>query len=126
LFREVFTMFTLPAGSKPFLLGACAGALLMLWAGFDGMGWKTASNAASLGKRQADEAVVSALASICDANFRKAANLPARLAALEKVDRYSRGETVWKAGWATLPGATEPNQEVGRACAELIIPPGKS
>ena len=119
-------MFALPAGWKPFALGAFAGALLLLWAGFDGLGWKTAGNAERLGKRQADAAVVSVLASICDANFRKAANLPARLAALEKVEPYSRGETVWKAGWATLPGATEPNQEVGRACAELIIPPGKS
>jgi hypothetical protein len=119
-------MFALPAGSKPFALGAAAGALLMLWAGFDGLGWQTAGNTERLSKRQADAAVVSALASICDANFKKAANFPARLAALEKVDRYSRGETVWKAGWATVPGATEPNQEVGRACAELIIPPGKS
>jgi hypothetical protein len=119
-------MFALPAGWKPFTLGAFAGALLLLWAGFDGLGWKTASNAERISKRQADAAVVSALASICDANFRKAANLPARLAALEKVDRYSRGETVWKAGWATLPGSAEPNREVGSACAELLIPPGKS
>jgi hypothetical protein len=119
-------MFALPAGWKPFTLGAFAGALLLLWAGFDGLGWKTAGNAERMGKRQADAAVVSALASICDANFRKAANLPARLAALEKVDRYTRGETVWKAGWATLPGSSEPNHEVGSACAELLIPPGKS
>jgi hypothetical protein len=126
MFREVFTMFALPAGWKPFSLGALAGALLILWAGFDGLGWKTAGNSERLGKRQADAAVVSALATICDANFRKAANLSSRLTALEKVDRYQRGETVWKAGWATLPGSAEPNQEVGRACAELLIPPGKS
>jgi hypothetical protein len=44
---------------------------------------------------------------------------------LEKTDRYSRGEIIWKAGWATMPGAAEPNQDVGRACAELLIPEKK-
>jgi predicted phage gp36 major capsid-like protein len=119
-------MFTPPAGWKPFALGALAGAVAITWAGFDTFGWKTAGTAENLGKRQADAAVVSALASICNARFRSEANFASRLAALEKVERYSRGEMVWKAGWATMPGSSEPNQDVGRACAELLIPAGKS
>lgn len=115
-------MFALPAGWKPFSLGALAGAIAITWTGFDALGWKTSAAAESLGKRQADMAVVSALASICDARFRKEANFSARLAVLEKTERYSRGEVIWKAGWATMPGNDEPNQEVGRACAELLIP----
>lgn len=118
-------MFALPAGWKPFSLGALIGAVVITWTGFDALGWKTAGAAETLGKRQADTAVVSALASICDAQFRKDANFPVRLAALEKIDRYSRGEIIWKGGWATMPGNTEPNQEVGRACAELLIPEKK-
>lgn len=118
-------MFALPAGWKPFSLGALAGAVAITWTGFDALGWKTAGASAALGKRQADMAVVSALASICEARFRKEADFPARLAALEKTERYSRGEVIWKAGWATMPGSAEPNQDVGRACAELLIPEKK-
>ena len=118
-------MFALPAGWKPFTLGALVGAVVITWTGFDALGWKTASAAQTLGKRQADTAVISALAAICDARFRKEADFSARLAALEKTDRYSRGEIIWKAGWATVPGTSEPNQDVGRACAELLIPEKK-
>ena len=119
-------MAALPAGWKPFSLGALVGAIIITWTGFDALGWKTASAVETLGKRQADTAVVSALATICDARFRAEADFSVRLAALEKVERYSRGEAVWKAGWATMPGSKEPNQEVGRACAELLLPEKKS
>jgi hypothetical protein len=115
-------MFALPAGSKPFALGACAGALLMLWAGFDGLGWQTAGNAERLGKRQADAAVVSALASICRDRFSQAAGFPARLATLEKVEKYSRGEAIVKGGWATMLGSKDPQEGVGDACANLLLP----
>lgn len=115
-------MPALPAGWKPFSLGALIGAVVITWTGFDALGWRTASTSEAIGKRQSDAAVVSALAAICNARFRAQADFPAQLAALEKVERYSRGESVWKAGFATMPGDKEPNQEVGRACAELLIP----
>jgi hypothetical protein len=118
-------MSALPIGWKPFSLGALAGAVAIVWAGFDALGWKTAGAAQTLGKRQADAAVVSAMATICEARFRSGANFAGRLAALEKAAPYTRGEAVWKAGWATMPGSSEPNQDVGRACAELLFPAGK-
>ncbi|HET7672585.1 MAG TPA: hypothetical protein VFK84_19405 [Burkholderiales bacterium] len=115
-------MVTIPAGWKPFSLGALAGAIIITWTGFDALGWKTASAAETLAKRRADVAVVSAMASVCDAKFRQAANFPARLATLQKADRYARGDLVQKAGFATMPGSAEPNHEIGQACAELLIP----
>jgi hypothetical protein len=118
-------MFALPAGWKPFSLGALAGAVIIAWTGFDALGWKTAGTSEMLGKRQADAAVVSAMASICAAQFRKQADFSSRVAALEKVDRYSRGEIIWKGGWATMPGKTAPAQDVGQACAELLTPEKK-
>ena len=118
-------MFTPPAGWKPFSLGALAGAVAITWTGFDALGWKTASATEMLGKRQADTAVVAALAPICAAQFRKDARFPAHLAALDKVERYSRGEVVSKGGWATMPGQTEPSQDIGHACAELLLPEKK-
>jgi hypothetical protein len=119
-------MVALPAGWKPFSLGALVGAVVITWTGFDALGWKTSSAADALIKRQSDAAVVSALATICDARFRAQTDFAVRLAALEKVERYSRGEIVWKAGFATMPGSKEPNEEVGRACAELLLPEKKS
>jgi hypothetical protein len=115
-------MITLPANWKPFSLGALAGAIVITWTGFDALGWKTASTSDSLGQRRADAAVVSAMAKICDAQYRKQANFKANLATLEKADRYSRGDLVSKAGFATMPGMSEPNRDVGQACAELLIP----
>ncbi|MGQ0655564.1 MAG: hypothetical protein ACT4P4_25445, partial [Betaproteobacteria bacterium] len=94
--------------------------------GFDALGWKTASSSETLGKRQADAAVIRALASICDARFRSESNFAVRLAALEKAERYSRGDVVTKDGWATMPGSKEPNREVGQACADMLIPVPKS
>ncbi|MGQ0655356.1 MAG: hypothetical protein ACT4P4_24360, partial [Betaproteobacteria bacterium] len=67
-------MFALPSGWKPFSLGVLAGAVVITWTGFDALGWKTASSSETLGKRQADAAVIRALASICDARFRSESN----------------------------------------------------
>jgi hypothetical protein len=115
-------MIKLPAGWKPFALGALAGAIIITWTGFDALGWKTAGTVDTLSKRRADAAVVSAMATVCETRFRKEANFPARIAALQKAERYSRGDLVQKTGWATMPGSSEPSHEVGQACAELLIP----
>ena len=71
---------------------------------------------------KAEAAVVSAYASICRAQFSTGADFSARLAALAKVDRYSRGELVAKGGWATMSGAKEPQYGVAQECAELLVP----
>lgn len=112
----------MPAGTKPFCLGALAGAALIGWVGFDALGWKLSSAVDALAKRQADTAVVAALASICSERFKNGSDFSVRLAALEKTDRYSRGGVLEKGGWATMPGSKEPRQGVGQACADLLIP----
>ena len=114
--------FKLPANTQPFLLGALAGAVLSVWVGFDAMGWKTRSAAETLANRQSESAVVSAFASVCRDRFTQAAGFPARLAALEKIEKYSRGESIAKGGWATMTGAKEPQQGVGDECANLLLP----
>jgi hypothetical protein len=117
-----FKMPQLPAGTKPFCLGAVAGAVLLGWAGFDALGWKLNSAAEALANKKAEAAVVTAFASICREQFAKSADFPARLAALNKVERYSRGDAVAKAGWATMSGRKEPTPGVGQECADLLIP----
>ena len=115
----------LPAMHKdttPFLLGALAGAVLIVWVGFDALGWKTGDASATLGKRQADGAVVAAYAHICSAQFNGAKDLPVRLAELKKADQWSRGDVIAKTGYATMIGAKEPMQGVSQACADLLVP----
>lgn len=115
-------MASFPKDTQPFLLGALAGAVLISYAGFNHMGWTLGSTADALAKRQAENAVVAAHSQICSAQFRSAKTYPVQIAALEKTERYSRGELLVKGGWATMPGSKEPDAAVGQACAELLIP----
>jgi hypothetical protein len=117
-----FKMPELPAGWKPFSLGALAATVLVTWVGFDALGWKLNSAAETLAKRKAEAAVVSAFAGICRDQFMKGADYAARLAALDKLERYSRGEVVAKGGWATMTGGKEPLAGVAQECAELLVP----
>jgi hypothetical protein len=94
----------------------------MAWTGFDALGWKSNSTAEALARKKADTAVVAAFASICRDQFTKAADFSARLASLEKVERYSRGEALAKGGWATMSGSKEPQQGVAQECADLLVP----
>ena len=112
----------MPAGTKPFCLGALAGAVLVAWVGFDALGWKTNGTAEALSKRNADAAVAAAYASICSEQFRKSSGFSVQLAALAKTERYSRGDVLAKGGWATMVGSKEPHPGVAQLCAELLIP----
>ena len=117
--------FKLPAmhkGTNPFLLGALAGALLLAWVGFELLGWKTGGDSERHAKRQANVAVVAALARICSVQFNSGTNLPARLAELQKTEQWSRGAVVSKAGFASMVGEKEPTSGVAEACAVLLIP----
>ena len=114
--------FTLPAGTKQYCLGALAGAVLVAWVGFDAFGWKLASTAEALSKRNAQTAVAAAYASICSEQFKKGPQFSAQLAALAKTERYSRGDALAKNGWATMAGSKEPYPGVAQLCAELLIP----
>ena len=117
-----FKLPILTEKTKAHLLGALAGAVLISWAGFGAMGWKWNSQADKAGKKQPEVAVVAAYAKICNAQFRSAKDLPVRIAALEKTERWSRGDVLSKSGWATMSGSTEPVQGVAGACADLLIP----
>ena len=106
----------------PFAVGALAGAVLVTWVGFDAMGWKTANASDALVKRGSEVAVVAAYAHICTARFNEAKDVPGRLADLQKVEQWSRGEVLAKSGFATMRGEKEPTSGVPQACADLLLP----
>ena len=117
-----FEMPKMHKDTQPFLLGAVAGALLISWIGFDLLGWKMSGKAEAQAKKQTDTAVTAAYAGICNAQFRSAPKFDARLAELQKADRWARGDVIIKSGFANMPGMKEPNRDVGQACADMLIP----
>jgi hypothetical protein len=107
--------------TQPFLLGALAGAVLLAFVGFQLVGWKSPSAAEKQARTQTEAAVATALGKICSVQFNNAANLPERLAQLQKAERWSRSEVIVKAGFATMPGEKEPANGVAEACANLLV-----
>jgi pimeloyl-ACP methyl ester carboxylesterase len=109
------------AAVKPALWGAAAGAIALAIVGFSWGGWVTGGTAETLAKNSAATAVVAALTPICVEKFRQAADASANLAEMKKATySWEQGRFVEKGGWATMPGSTEPNSAVARACAETL------
>lgn len=114
---------TIPPEVKPALWGAAGGAVALAIIGFNWGGWTLGSTAASNARSAAEKAVTAALAPICADKFRQTAGAASSLVELKKIDAWEQGSFVEKGGWATLPGSTEPNSAVARACAELLGSP---
>jgi hypothetical protein len=109
------------AAVKPALWGAAAGAIALAIVGFNWGGWVTGGTSETLVKSSAVTAVVAALTPICVEKFRQATDASANLAEMKKATYVSdQSKFIEKGGWATMPGSTEPNSAVARACAETL------
>jgi hypothetical protein len=65
-------------------------------------------------------AIVASLAPICVGQFQKSTDAVIQQAEMKKIGAWDQSSFVAKAGWATMPGSTEPDSAVARACAGLI------
>ena len=109
------------AAVKPALWGAAAGAVAVAIVGFGWGGWVTGGTAEMLAKNSAATAVIAALTPICVEKFQQAADASANLAEMKKATyAWDQSRFVEKGGWATMPGSTEPNSAVAKACAESL------
>jgi pimeloyl-ACP methyl ester carboxylesterase len=109
------------AAVRPALWGAVAGAIALAIVGFSWGGWVTGGTAETLAKNSAATAVVAALTPICVEKFRQAADASANLVEMNKATyAWDQSKFVEKGGWATMPGSTEPNSAVAKACAESL------
>lgn len=107
---------TSPDWMKPGLFGAAIGAIAVATVGFSWGGWMTGGAAETAASARSKADVVSALQPVC---LRNAAADPDRVAKLETIraaSAYQRSAAVMAAGWATMPGETEPNRAVAEAC----------
>ena len=109
------------AAVRPALWGAVAGAIALAIVGFSWGGWVTGGAAETLARNRAATAVVAALTPICVEKFQQAADASENLVAMKKTTyAWDQSKFVEKGGWATMPGSTEPNSAVAKACAESL------
>lgn len=109
---------------KTFLQGAAVGAVVLavgaLWGGLA----MTKGSAMTLARAEAAAAVVDHLAPICAAQFARTADTKQMRKDLAAEQSWNRGDFVKAKGWATMPGSDTPNDDIARACADLILKPG--
>ena len=114
----------IPVETKPALWGMAGGAIAAAIVGFTWGGWVTGGRAEADATRQANAAVVAALAPVCVERFQRGPDMQANLAALKKADSWSQGDFIEKGGWAMTSG-TKPTDQlsaVAKACAALLNP----
>src|SRR5689334_19277512 len=107
---------------KRLLQGAAAGAVATIFVGFYWGGWSLGSTAVKFADDRANTAVVAALTPICVEKFMQNRDAKANLAVLQKISTsWEQGDYLEKGGWATRPGATSPDYQLARACAEKLV-----
>ena len=90
------------------------------WPNTSSSGWMTGGTAQRMAADQAQTDVVAALTAICIDQSKRDPQLAERIALLKAASSWERGDLVVKHGWATMPGTTEGNRLVARACAEKV------
>ena len=102
------------------LWGAVGGAIVMVVIGFSWGGWVTSGKASFMSSEAADVAVLARLTPICLDQYKHDVDKEAKHAALMDIKLWQRSDYVAKQGWALMPGETEVDDDVSRACASAI------
>jgi dienelactone hydrolase len=110
----------IPEWVKPALQGAAVGAVALAIVGFSWGGWVTNGTAKQMASDQARLEVVAALVPICIEQSKLDPQVVATLALLKEAQSYKRSDMLMEAGWATMPGSSDPNSSVARACMEKL------
>jgi hypothetical protein len=106
---------------KRLLQGIVIGAVASMVIGFSWGGWMTGGTAVKLADERANTAVVAALTPICVEKFLQNSDAKANLAVLQQISsNWGQGDYLEKGGWATRPGASSPDYQLARACAEKL------
>ena len=110
----------IPEWLKPALYGAAAGAVALAIVGFSWGGWVTGGTAKQMASDQARLEVVAALVPICMEQSSQDPQVVETLAQLKDTSSYLRSNMLRKVGWATMPGSSDPNRYVARACMDKL------
>ena len=108
---------------KQLLQGIAIGVALTVIVGFNwfsyGFGWTLGGTAEKMALQRVDAALVAAYTPVCVEKFVGPAD-DAKWEEFAKVESWHRDDYVKKAGLATFPDATEPNNSVAQACAGVL------
>ncbi len=112
----------LPQGTKLGVWGFVIGVVVTMIVGFNWGGWVTGGTADKQAKQSAETAVLAALTPICIAQSQRDGTKAKEIVVMMKAaDYWKRGDILKPTGWATMPGASEPNADVVKRCAEQLI-----
>ena len=106
----------IPNWLKPGIYGAVVGALVLTTVGFAWGGWVTGATAQKMASNEARSAVIAALVPICVEQSSQDPKVVDTLARLKDTSSYQRSEMLMRTGWATMPGSSDPDRDVARAC----------
>jgi dienelactone hydrolase len=110
----------IPEWVKPGLQGAAVGAAALAIIGFSWGGWVTGGTAKQMASDQSRLEVVAALVPICIEQSKLDPQVVATLALLKEASSYKRSDMLMETGWATMPGSSDPNSAVARACVDRL------
>jgi hypothetical protein len=110
----------IPEWFKPGLKGAAVGAAALAIVGFTWGGWVTGGTAKEMASDQAKLEVVAALVPICIQQSSQDPQVVETLAQLKETKSYQRNDMLMKAGWATMPGSSDPDRNVAKACMKVL------
>jgi len=109
-----------PEWLRPGLYGAAGGAIALAIVGFSWGGWVTGGTAQKMASDQARLEVVAALVPVCIQQSKQDPQVTETLAQLKEASNYQRSDMLMKAGWATMPGTSDPNRYVASACMDKL------
>ena len=109
-----------PNWLKPGLYGAVVGAAALTVVGFAWGGWVTGGTAEKMASEQAQREVLAALVPICVEQSNRDPEVAETLAELKNTSSYQRNDMIMKTGWATMPGSSDPDRDVARACMRVL------
>ena len=110
-----------PVWIKPAVWGAVVGAVGIMIVGFSWMGWTLGGTTTRLVAEGSESAVIAALTPFCVTNYMKQPDAAQKLAVLRAdSSSYTQRDIIEKAGFATMPGKTEPSSGLAEACATAL------
>ncbi|MDF0603170.1 hypothetical protein P1J78_20705 [Psychromarinibacter sp. C21-152] len=105
-----------PEWIKPGIYGAIVGAAFIGIVGFTWGGWVTGGTARDRATTMSHDDVVAALVPVCLESAQNDPDRAEKIAAIRDASSYRRRDELMKTGWATVPGAEEPDRDIARAC----------
>lgn len=111
----------IPTWTKPALLGAAAGAVVLAAVGFSSYGgWVSGSTAQQMADEAGNDAGKQIVASLCVKKFAAGPGAMMQLAKLKETKSWERDNFIEDGGWSTIEGTPDDISGVADACAEQL------